>query len=204
MNSIDCNDRIVSEAAELFRVYGTKAVTMDSLAQHLGISKRTIYEKFRDKNELLETVLTCMFRQQKEIMERLFASEENVFLAFFKHGKMMRDYFSNVNPIFKADLKKFHSDVIMKIRNSCGSQFENTLMFIHKGIEQGVIRSDINPDVVNRAIQGMARMLNDHEVFPPDMFTQKEIMHNVFLNYIRGIATAEGLKVLSEYTNEYE
>lgn len=204
MNSIECTDRIVSEAAELFKVYGTKAVTMDSLAQHLGISKRTIYEKFKDKDELLETVIRCMFLKQKEVMERMFTSEANVLIAFFKHGRMMRDYVGSVNPIFRADLKKFHSDVLMKIKESCGSQFENTLGLIKKGIDQGVFRDDIDPDIVNRCIQGMSKMLNDPEIFPADKFRQQEIMKNVFVNYIRGIATEEGLKVIADYKNDFD
>ncbi len=203
MDNAECTDRIVKEAAELFSVYGTKAVTMDTLAQHLGISKRTIYEKFRDKDELLATVLMCMFKKQKEKMEELFASEANVFVAFFKHGRMMKEYMSTVNPIFKSDLKRFHSEVIMKLRSNYGSQFDNTLIFIKKGIEQGVVRDDVNPDIVNRCIQGLTRITSDPELFPPEQYSHKQIMQDVFLNYIKGIATEEGLKVLNAFDKEF-
>lgn len=204
MNSIDCTDRIITEAAELFKVYGTKAVTMDSLAQHLGVSKRTLYEKFKDKDELLETVLQCMFMKQKEIMEKMFTSEPNVLIAFFKHGRLMRDYFGSVNPIFKSDLKKFHSEVMIKIKESCGSQFQNTLGIIERGIAQGVFRNDINPDIVNRCLQGMSRIVSDPEIFPPEQFRQQDLINNVFINYLRGISTEQGIKVIAEYENDFE
>jgi TetR/AcrR family transcriptional regulator, cholesterol catabolism regulator len=204
MDSLDCTDRIITEAAELFSVYGTKAVTMDSLAQHLGISKRTIYEKFRDKDELLGTVLRCMMQKQKEAMEKMIKSEKNVLVAFFKHGRIMRDYFSSVNPIFKSDLKKFHSEVITKLHNVCGDQFQNTLSFIKIGILQGVLRNDINPDIVNRCIQGMSRMITDPELFPPEQFVKGDVMRDVFINYLRGICTEEGLKTIAEYENYFE
>jgi TetR/AcrR family transcriptional regulator, cholesterol catabolism regulator len=204
MEPVDCTDRIIIEATELFRVYGTKAVTMDTLAQHLGISKRTIYEKFKDKNELLVTVLKCMMQRQKEAMEKMVLSEANVLAAFFKHGRQMREYFSSVNPIFKADLKKFHSEVILRLQNSCGSQFQNTLFFIEKGIEQGIIRKDINPDIVNRCIQGMSKMISDTEIFPHEQFKNEEIFKDVFINYLRGISTAEGIKTIEEYKIDFE
>jgi len=204
MESIDCTDRIITEAAELFRVYGTKAVTMDSLAQHLGISKRTIYEKFRDKDELLGAVLRCMMQKQKEAMEKMVASENNVLVAFFKHGRIMREYFSSANPIFKSDLKKFHSEVIIKLHNVCGDQFQNTLSFINIGIKQGVLRKDINPDIVNRCIQGMSRMVTDPELFPPEHFAKGDVMRDVFINYIRGICTEEGLRTVDEFEKDFE
>ena len=67
---MDIRDRIIEGAAELFRTYGIKSVTMDSLANHLGISKRTIYEVFSDKDELLIGVLKWMARRQKELVKK--------------------------------------------------------------------------------------------------------------------------------------
>lgn len=203
MERPECADRIVTGASELFRLYGTKAVTMDMLAQELGISKRTIYEKFRDKDELLQTVLKCMLEKQKEIMEEMIASEQNILVAFFKHGRRMREHFGSMNPVLKSDLKKFHAEVVDKIKNSCGSQLESSLRFIKKGIEQGVIRSDVDPDIVNRCMQGLGRMMNDPEVFPHESFDQSSIVKNVMINYLRGIATEEGLKVIREYENDF-
>jgi|WetSurMetagenome_2_1015567.scaffolds.fasta_scaffold155572_2 TetR/AcrR family transcriptional regulator, cholesterol catabolism regulator len=199
----DYNERIIAEASELFRMYGTKAVTMDMLAQELGISKRTIYEKFKDKDELLSAVLKHMLKKQREIMETMIASEPNILVAFFKHERKMREHFGSMNPILRSDLKKFHAGVLSRIKDGYGNQFENSLTFIIKGIEQGVIRKDINPDIVNRCMQGLGRMVNDVEIFPPEMFSQNSILKNVFITYLRGIVTEEGLQVILEYENDY-
>jgi TetR/AcrR family transcriptional regulator, cholesterol catabolism regulator len=203
MEKSECTDRIITEAAELFKIYGTKAVTMDMLAQQLGISKRTIYEKFRDKDELLSTVLRCMLQKQKEIMEAMIASEPNILVAFFKHGRRMREHFSSMNPLLSLDLKRFHNEVLNNIKNSCEGPFENSLKFIVKGVEQGVIRKDINPDIVNRCLQGLGRMIVDAEIFPPENYTQEELTRNVIINYLRGIVTESGLKVIMEYENDF-
>ncbi|HNX67442.1 MAG TPA: TetR/AcrR family transcriptional regulator [Bacteroidales bacterium] len=203
MEKPECTDRIVAGASELFRIYGTKAVTMDMLAQELGISKRTIYEKFKDKDELLHAVLKCMMQKQRDIMEAMINSEPNVLIAFLKHGKKMREHFNSMNPVLRSDLKRFHAEVVDKIKNSCGSTFENSLAFIKRGIEQGVLREDIDPDIVNRCLQGLGRMMGDPEIFPPDVFDQVSITKNVMVNYLRGIVTVEGLKVIEEYKNDF-
>lgn len=199
----DCNDRIIEEASELFRIYGIKAVTMDMLAQRLGISKRTIYEKFKDKDELLTTVLVCMMKKQKKMMEGLIASEPNVLVAFFKHGRLMREQFNSVNPVLKSDLKKFHSETMARVKKSCGNQYQNTLGFIVKGMEQGVLRNDINAEIVNRCFQELGRIASDSELFPPEQFSFRDIHKNVLMNYLRGIVTEKGLKVMLEYENDY-
>lgn len=204
MDKPECTDRIITEAAELFKIYGTKAVTMDMLAQQLGISKRTIYEKFRDKDELLSTVIRCMLQKQKEIMEEMIASEPNILIAFFKQGRKMREHFSTMNPLLRSDLKKFHFEVLKNIRSSCEGPFDNSLRFILKGVEQGVIRNDIDADIVNRCLQGLGRIMNDPEIFPPESFTQSNLTRNVIINYLRGIVTEKGMKVIKEYENDFD
>ena len=77
-------DRIIEAAAESFRTYGIRSVTMDSLATQLGMSKRTIYEVFSDKDELLMEVLTRIARQQKELVKRVLEESENSIVAIFR------------------------------------------------------------------------------------------------------------------------
>ena len=69
---MDYRQRIIEEAAVMFRTYGIRAVTMDMLATQLGISKRTIYEVFRDKDELLHGCLKWMTEKQTEVMNKIF------------------------------------------------------------------------------------------------------------------------------------
>jgi len=108
-----------------------------------------------------------------------------------------------MNPVLRSDLKRFHSEVVDKIKGSCGSTYENSLSFIKRGMEQGVLREDIDPDIVNRCLQGLGRMMNDPEIFPPDNFDMVSITKNVMINYLRGIATDKGLVIIEEYKNDF-
>ena len=112
--SMDNRQRIIDEAAELFKIYGIRSVTMDSIANQLGISKRTIYEIFADKDELLEGVLMSMAEKQKELVTKILAESENAIAAIFKLLEINRDNFQTMSVAFQADLKKYHHDVLMK------------------------------------------------------------------------------------------
>ncbi len=96
--SEDYDARIVSGAAELFRTYGIRAVTMDAIATHLGMSKRTIYERFRDKDELLFAVMNEMIRKQKEMLENILNSSSNVMEAIFTMLRISREHMAAMNP----------------------------------------------------------------------------------------------------------
>ena len=108
---MDIKDRIIEGAADLFKTYGIKSVTMDSLANQFGISKRTIYEIFSDKDELLKAVLTRINQQQKEMIRKVLEESENSLVAIFRMLEINRDNFQSMSPAFLADLKKYHHEV---------------------------------------------------------------------------------------------
>ena len=111
---MDIKDRIIEGATDLFKTYGIKSVTMDSLANQLGMSKRTIYEVFADKDELLIEVLSRMNDQQKELIKKVLDQSENSIVAIFRMLEINRDNFQSMSPAFLADLKKYHHEVLMK------------------------------------------------------------------------------------------
>ena len=113
---MDNRQRIIEEAALLFRTYGIRAVTMDMLANQMGISKRTIYEVFKDKGELLSGVLKWMTIKQREAMNKIFSDTENVIEALFKMIDLMIDHFQNMSPAFQLDMKRYHNEILKKTR----------------------------------------------------------------------------------------
>ena len=110
---MEIRERIIEGAANLFKTYGIKTVTMDSLAAQLGISKRTIYEVFSDKDELLVKVLEWMAERQRVLVGRILDESENAIIAIFRLLETNRDHFQNMSPAFQADLKKYHYEVLI-------------------------------------------------------------------------------------------
>jgi len=197
-------DRIIEGAAELFRTYGIKSVTMDLLASHLSISKRTIYEVFSGKDEILIGVLNQMAGRQRELVTRILNESENSIVAIFRLLEINRDHFQDMSPAFQADLKKFHHDVLMKRSDKCEMpDYGNNIKVIEKGVKEKLFRKDINPDLVNRCLYSLGRSIMDHDLYPFDTFTRKEVIKNTFINYLRGVSTKDGIELINKLENEF-
>lgn len=195
---MDNRERIIIRAAELFKNYGIRSVTMDSLASELGMSKRTIYEVFSDKDELLAGVLTWMTEKQREITKKILEESEDAISAIFVMLEFSRDHLQGMSPAFQADLKKYHQDVLMNRSDKCEMpDYSNSKQIIEKGIKEKLFREDINAEIVNRCLYDLGRSLMDQDLYPYDLFTRREVMKNIIINYLRGISTQSGLKKIN-------
>ncbi len=195
--------RIIEGAAELFRVYGIKSVTMDAIASHLGISKRSIYERFIDKDTLLFAVINSMVEKQRETIEAIIEGSPDVITAIFRIVRMGRDHATTMNPLISSDLKKYHSKVMQQLKATCGHpDYESAGRILEKGISQGIFREDINVEIVSRTFRGIASLTGNEELFPRAKFIQRDIMRNIMVNYLRGISTARGQELIDSLENE--
>jgi TetR/AcrR family transcriptional regulator, cholesterol catabolism regulator len=197
---MDYRQTIVEEAAVMFRTYGIRSVTMDMIAGQLGISKRTIYEVFKDKDELLQGVLKCMTEKQAEVMKKIFSESENVIEAIFKMLDMMGNHFQSMSPAFQMDMKRFHHDIIKMPGGQNNFPYYNSnTEIIKRGIKEGIFRKDIDVDITNKCLHEVANISNDKSVFSPDDFMSKDVIRSFYINYMRGISTQKGLDLINYY-----
>jgi AcrR family transcriptional regulator len=197
---MDYRQKIIEEAAMMFRTYGIRAVTMDMLATNMSISKRTIYEVFSDKDELLKGVLKWMSEKQRELMAKIFSESDNVIEAIFKMLDLMTDHFHKMSPAFQMDMKRYHKAIIdnpEELRNL--PYYSNNSEILIRGIKEGVFRDDIDIEITNKCMLEVARMSNDKDIFSPDDFMNKDIIRNFYINYLRGISTQKGLDLINHY-----
>jgi TetR/AcrR family transcriptional regulator, cholesterol catabolism regulator len=197
---MDYRQRIIEEGAKMFRTYGIRAITMDMLAANLGISKRTIYEVFADKDELLKGVLKWMSEKQRERITELFDESGNVIEAIFKMLDLMVDHFQKMSPAFQMDMKRYHKALLDNPEELHDlPYYSNNSEVLKRGIKEGVFRSDIDIEITNKCMLEVARLSNDKDVFPPDDFMNKDVIRNFFINYLRGISTQKGLDLINRY-----
>ncbi len=197
---MDYRQKILEEASVMFRTYGIRAVTMDMLANQMGISKRTIYEVFRDKDEILQGVLKWMAAKQRDIITKIFNQTDNVIEAIFKMLDLMADHFQKMSPAFQMDMKRLHSDLVKKLGDTNELPYlKNNSDILRRGIDEGVFREDIDIEITNKCMLEVARMSNDKDVFPPDDFPNKDVIRNFYINYLRGISTPKGLDLINFY-----
>lgn len=193
-------ERIIEEASKMFRTYGIRAVAMDMLAGQMNISKRTIYEVFRDKDELLRGVLEWMAARQKEKNAEIMKSSDNVIEAIFRIINMMLDHFQKISPAFLMDLKRIHLEAIENAEKHNSIPYvDNNYEILKKGVEQGIFRNDINIELTNKCMLEVSKMTVDKEIFPPDHFQGSEVVKNLYISYLRGISTPKGLELIDKY-----
>lgn len=194
---MDYRQRIIEEAAVMFRIYGIRAVTMDMLAGQMGISKRTIYEVFKDKDEILAAVLKWMAEKQKEVTAKILEESENVIEAVFRLLEMMSEHIMNMSPSFKLDMKKYQNSIIKKLKEE--DQFpyyrDNEEM-IRRGIKEGVFRKDIDISITNLCFQEVARISAGKDSMNSDEMTNRNVFLDFYINYLRGISTQKGLDLI--------
>jgi TetR/AcrR family transcriptional regulator, cholesterol catabolism regulator len=197
---MDYRQKITEEAANMFRTYGIRAVTMDMLAANLGISKRTIYEVFSDKDELLKGVLKWMSEKQRVLITEFFNESDNVIEAIFKMLDLMTDHFHKMSPAFQMDIKRYHRAII---DNPEALEelpyYSNNSEVLIRGIKEGVFRDDIDVEITNKCMLEVAKMSNDNDIFPPNGFLSKDVIRNFYVNYLRGISTPKGLDLINRY-----
>lgn len=190
---------ILEQALKLFMRLGIKSMTMDDVATHLHISKKTLYEHFSDKNDLVEQVVAsvCGFHRDaiNAICTRgLNAIDENEEITKFIVGQI-----GNMHPSVQFDLQKYHPKAwtIMEQREredvySCVSKN------LRKGIGQGLYRGDLDVEVITRLYIARIDSTWDGRVFPLDQFNLSDVLWKHFEYHIRGIASKKGVTYLEK------
>src|SRR3978361_709860 len=109
--------RIIQGGEELFLQAGIKSVTMDDIARHLGISKKTIYLFFKDKNELVMALVKKKLQEDEDQMSEIISNSGNVIESMINMMKCSEEIFSRINPIVIHDMQKYHPDAWKQFQN---------------------------------------------------------------------------------------
>ncbi|MDR2384643.1 MAG: TetR/AcrR family transcriptional regulator [Tannerella sp.] len=189
---MELKDRIIQNASALFSRNGIKSVAMSDIASKLGISKRTLYEVFHDKDELLEKCIDFHMSNADREIEAIANNSENVIdalmLIYFKHLHTAQE----VNPSVLHDLKKYYAHIYKKIECRQKIGYYAFIPLVQKGIEQGLIRKDTNFEVLLWLVRAQFKALLEDEYIPTDKYSTKEFISAIILNFIRGISTSSG------------
>lgn len=199
---MEVKDRIIAESRKMFTRLGIRTVTMDMISEHLGVSKRTIYENFTDKDELLKLCIDLAINEQRLINEEIINNSENLIEATFKYIKHSINIFNSINPAFFFDIEKYYPDVWdRKIKENDSLNLNRAIELLNKGIREEIFRKDIDVEIVAKLILEQFKMLSNNELFPPETYSRVKVFENIVVNFIRGIATNKGLHMIESYNN---
>lgn len=201
---MDIKEKIVQGAAEQFMLYGVKSVTMDEIASALGMSKRTIYEHFANKKELLMAVVDHIHEQQDCQERELSAKSETVLDEFFNLFNQMDDRYQRIGK-FTFEVGKFYPEVYEhKYHNYHEKAIERLKQRMQKGIEQGVILPTLNlefstymlMEMVYNVITRRRRIIQMH-------IPLTEAFKYIIIYLLRGFSTDKGIRIIDEKTKNW-
>ena len=181
---------------------GLKSTTMDTVATALGMSKRTLYEIFNSKSEMLKEVLGALERQNEKVYMSAFENSENVMEALFVIFKYNRDLVGRINVNFYRDMDRLYKDKRRTYDKTREGRHEKMLQLFRLGVDQGMFRPDVDYGVQSRIMglqmEGLKRI---EELFPPDIPLQR-VFDAIILGFLRSIASQKGMDVLNRLTHE--
>lgn len=197
---MDIQERILGKAKDLYLRYGIRSITMDMIAVQLGISKKTIYHFFADKDELVDAVVVELLDHNKNGCEieksRANDAVHEVFLAM----EITEEIFNTMNPSLLFDLEKYHPSAFEKYNG-----FKNEFLFrsikanLEWGINEGLYRPDIDIEIITR-IRLETMMLPLSPVFSATpKFKMMDVQDQLIEQFLFGLASPAGYKVIQKY-----
>jgi AcrR family transcriptional regulator len=200
---MNIKERIQQKAGELFRRYGIRSVTMDEIAGQLGISKKTIYQFYSDKEALVQDIFKDITDQNKKKCTYFKGISENAIHEQYLAGDSAQEIFNNMNTSVLFDLNRFHPNVFAEFE-----KFKKQFLFnsikenIQRGIKEGLFRKDIDVDIITwLRLEMISGIFFNEEVVTgrtkPTRFEDE--MKDFFLH---GICTEKGLTLISKYKHQ--
>jgi AcrR family transcriptional regulator len=193
-------ERIIQGGEDLFLTAGIKSVTMDDIAKHLGISKKTIYHFFKDKNELVVALTKKKLQEDEDQMCEIMSRSGNVIEELIAMMKCSEDIFSRINPIVIHDMQKYHPEAWKHFQDFKAGVLVHTLEeLLTKGIKQGYIRPDIDVRIIARMRVAQVEMGFNTMQFPIAEFNPWKVQVQFLEHFNYGICTLKGYKLLDKY-----
>ncbi len=188
--------RVIEEASRAFGKYGIRNVHMDNLACAFSISKRTLYELFCDKEQLLLEVFVMHQQEMITYISEVASKAQNALEVIFAFYKRKLSELTELNPLFLRDLRKY-PNVLAYIRERQKQNDAAALVHYQKGVEEGIFRDDINFDIINQAISMQFEMFVYSDI--TENYPLSEIYSEVTFLHMRGITTPKGMQMVDAF-----
>ena len=196
-------EEIIKQAIGLFLHYGFKSVTMDEIAQHMRISKKTIYAHFSNKESLVEEAALSRFNYILDCFKTISKQAKDPIIEIYQLKKEALKHISSEQNSPQYQLQKYYPSLYSKMKEKefeiLNVSFANSLK---KGIETGLFRSNINVGFVTRIYFNGIRGVTDINLFPLEKFKIDQLLIDFSEYHLRAICTPQGIEKLETYKNE--
>lgn len=200
---MELKDRIKQKADDLFRRYGVKSVTMDEIATQLGVSKKTIYQCFSDKNELVDAVIADILEYNREYCTASRVEAQNAIHEVFLAMESMESMFANMNPVILFDIERNHPATFKEF-----TKFKYDFLFdiikknIERGKEEELYRREMNTEIIAKIRLECIILPFSEKLFPQNQFPLSFLHQQLIELFLFGMVTPKGYKLITKYQKE--
>lgn len=185
--------KIIETATEQFMRYGVRSVTMDDIARQAGVSKKTIYQEFSDKNQLVFETFQAALNSDKCAIEQFPQHKVDIIAHLVQMSRYIRERFANINPLIMNEIQRyfpqswqlfedFKKDFVLK----------EIVELLEEGKKVGYFRPEINSEILGMLRLEQMMLSFDPIKFPPSKFNILELQIEIFEHFLYGIFTNKG------------
>ncbi len=196
-------DKILLKAVELFLNFGFKSVTMDDIANELGISKKTIYTHYSTKTKLVEAASIHIFELISTGIDKISAQKLNVIEETYAVKEFAMKNLNNEQSSPQYQLKKYYPKIaeFLSSKQFCVMQ-DCVVENLKRGIETGIYRPDIPINFISKIYFIGITGIRDNDIFNTSEFSVPQLMENYLEYHMRAIVTKKGLDTLNKFINK--
>ena len=184
----------------MFLSYGFKSVTMDDIANTMGISKKTIYQHFNNKTKLVETTVMYVFEVISKGIDCICELEKNPIEELYDIKHFVMNHLKDEKSSPQYQLQKYYPAIFSILKQKQFEVMQDCVKAnLERGIAQGLYRSSINVEFISRIYFNSTIAIKNKDLFPLKHFSMNTLM-DYFLEYhLRGICTEKGLNTLNQF-----
>jgi AcrR family transcriptional regulator len=196
-------NRILFKARDLMTRHGVKHVTMDDLASQLGISKKTIYQFYKDKDSLVMAVVNFELEEQALKCQKTQDIAENAVHEMFMILEDIQQMFKNMNPMTMNELAKYYPAAFMRIQQHKDEFMHHIIKTnLVKGIEQGVYRKEIDPEILAIYRLETSFVPFNPQLYPFSKFDIAKVTLQIIENFVYGVMSIKGIELMEKYKHQ--
>ncbi|MDN5202619.1 TetR/AcrR family transcriptional regulator [Fulvivirgaceae bacterium BMA10] len=200
IRDVEIKEKIIQTAGDLFMKYGIRSVTMDDIAKELSISKKTIYQYYKDKDEIVSLVTQAHMTRDKVEFDEIMRISSNAVEELAKICICLRRNLNDINPSLLFDLQRYHQRAWTMWFDYKYNYIKKTIVDnITRGIREGYFRKEIDPETMATFRVEQIEMSFDDKIFPRDKFSFMEVQMQLFDHFVHGIVTEKGRHSYENY-----
>lgn len=196
-------EKIVQKATQMFLSLGFKSVTMDDIASDMGISKKTIYQSFSNKNCLVKECVLGLFDTISSGVDKIVQEKKNPIEELFEIKNFIASHLKDEQSSPMYQLQKYFPKIHESLHQKQLSKLEECIKVnLQRGVEMDLFRKEIPIDFIGRIYFVGIQGIRDKTIFPEEQYTNNDLIEQYLEYHLRAICTVQGLEIMKELQNK--